>query len=514
MNRIPFFHQEGQNPRKGCYRFFAHLRATATRHTPPRNARAHMQAFSASQHHLPRTAANRSRRHNRPLHCRSAAPPPPALPLRTALPSLLLVTPPSPVVNMAFTRSSQQQDEQAKQNRQDDDLAIIKKSLPPTFTAATIHLSDQIEILNKLKKKGRKYKARLATTTGLLDIMMRCGTEGYERFKKEGNYRWALDVSKGTGNDGGDDGPTDSAAPEKQAGKPTGFGSRTGAGKGATAKSKGGEKGTGNDEEDDGPTDSARPEKQARKSKGRSSRTGAGRGATAKRGKKKPATPPAAKKPDSHCRFSLAESDASAAASPAKKRPARKRSSPSLSDSDASADSPPKKGRDRKRPSAKTAPKKKKKKSKEQVAMDNYTEAVALASNNKEVVDDRRGECYDRPYPGQIPDAFVEFRVPVHRVPLCIYDINGTVHKYEKKHIRSAIFNEPAKMWSISRPPKGASSVHSPDQVVIPFRSPCWDLHVLLPHPPHSIAFCSSCEQILHISHVELFLAKSSHEPV
>ena len=103
-------------------------------------------------------------------------------------------------------------------------------------------------------------------------------------------------------------------------------------------------------------------------------------------------------------------------------------------------------------------------------------------------------------YPGEIPDAFIEFRGPIDLSPLCIYDINGTVEQYEKKHIRSAIFNEPSKMWSISRPPKGASSVHSPDQFVIP-SGPyagtfmrCYPTRLIKLHFVHSVSkFCISC---------------------
>ena len=318
---------------------------------------------------------------------------------------------------MAFTRlTQQQQQEEAAQKHPDDHLAMLKRNLPPKWSAATIHLSKQIDIIKKLK--DGKYKARLAVTMQLLDVMLREGAEGYDRFMEEGDYRWAL----------------------------------------ADSHSEGGKKG----------------------------KSAAGKGATAKPGKTKPATPPAAKKPDSPARFSLADSDASAAASP-------------LADSDdSSAASPAKKGCRQKPSSAKkassskksassskkSASKNKKKKSAELVALENYSAGVALVHGEKEKSDDRRAASFDQPYPGEIPDAFIEFHGPVNKAPLSIYDINGTYQKYEKTQIRNEIFNEPTKMWTVSRPPKGAPSMHSPTKSSSPPRPCLWTFMCCCPTCP------------------------------
>jgi len=318
---------------------------------------------------------------------------------------------------MAFTRlTQQQQQEEATQKRPDDLLSMLKRNLPPKWSAATIHLSKQIDIIKKMK--DGKHKARLAVATQLLDVMLREGAEGYDRFMEEGDYRWAI----------------------------------------ADSQSEGGKKG----------------------------KSAAGKGATAKRGKTKPATAPAAKNPNSPALFSLADSDASAAASP-------------LADSDASsAASPAKKGCRQKPSSAKkassskksassskkSASKNKKKKSADLLALEDYSAGIALALGEKEKHDDRRSAGFDQPYPGEVPDAFIEFCGHVSQAPMSIYDINGTSQKYEKTQIRNEIFNEPTKMWPISRPPKGASFLHSPTKSYTP-PPPClWSFMCCYPTCP------------------------------
>ena len=58
-------------------------------------------------------------------------------------------------------------------------------------------VSDTID--NIKSNKGDNWRRRLAAETQFLEVMVREGCEGYAKFKKEGDYAWALDDSLSDG---------------------------------------------------------------------------------------------------------------------------------------------------------------------------------------------------------------------------------------------------------------------------------------------------------------------------
>ena len=83
-----------------------------------------------------------------------------------------------------------------------------------------------------------------------------------------------------------------------------------------------------------------------------------------------------------------------------------------------------------------------------------YNAGLVLLHDHKEKSDARYTADFNKPY-HEVPPIFDEFDCPVEDAPLSIFDINGTWEQHEDKLIRNEIYNEPSKLWPISRPPKG-----------------------------------------------------------